>query len=235
MINGGSRSKRIASALSAAIVVGDVRNSFAGSAQRRKRHLVLVAAAHLHGRLPAADCTRELLATLTLTIERTVMRSPRAKGVNVKFIQRDQFCDRIYRRIRSLPGKAPSPRCPDGTLMSRAQLEAAVATDRWWIGAIETRRNAYAIETEDDLEAFRNLLVQPMPLEERVRRYAPPLVPPAPIVVGRDLRRASDVELAVIHRDCRRRLKVIQAALRIDVVARARKLAAIHRRVLELG
>lgn len=229
------RSKRVALALAAPINPGNVRGSLGCSADRRKRHLVLVAAAHLRKSLPPADCTRSLLATLTRTIERLITRSPGSRGVNTKFIQRDAVCDKVYRSLRALPAKAPWPRSSGGNRMSRAQLETAVATNGWWISAIGARRKAYAQESEVDLEAFRDLIIQPMPLEERVRRYAPPLVLPARIAVGREVKGISDSELAVLYKDGRRRLARERAALSVEVVDRARKLAVIHRRFLGVG
>jgi hypothetical protein len=222
----------MASVLATPVNFRNVQGLLGASAERRKRYLVVVAAAHVRKLLPPADCTRDLLATLTRKIECSVTRCPGARGVNAKFIQRDPVCDKIYRRLRNLPAKAPWPRSPDGTLMSRAQLEESVASDRWWIDAIQARRQAYADESESDLEAFRDLLIQPMPLEERVRRYAPPVAPPSRIVVDRTLKRLPDGELALLYRDGCRSLARLRAALRRDVIERARKLAAIHRRRL---
>lgn len=230
-----SREARIASALAAPIAFGSVRASCAKGADRRKRHLVLVAAVHARKHLPPADCTRDVLAKITRLIERSATRSPGARGVNAKFIQRNPFCDKVYRRLRGLAAKAPWPRAHGGTLMSRAELEETVATDQWWICAIDARRKVYADESEKDLEAFRLLIIAPMPLRERVRRYAPPIVQSARIVVGRKLKQASNPELALLYRSGRRRLTSVRSALRNETVERARKLAVIHRRELGVG
>lgn len=235
MTGRGSRRDRIASALAAPINLGRAGHSLSGDAVRRKRYLVVVAAAHIRKLLPAADCTRNVFAAVTRDIERAVTRFPGAKGVNTKFIQRDPLCDRIYRRLRGLSHKAPLPRSRAGTIMTRAELEASVASDRWWICAIKARQKEYESESEADLEKFRDLLIQPLPLEERVRRYAPALVPPAKVAIGRDLKQASSNELAVLFRTGRRQVKDSRAALDKDVVKRALKLAVIHRRRLGLA
>lgn len=220
----------MAAALAAPVALGALGKSIGGCPRRLRRHVVLVAALHLRRHLPRADRTRDVLARLTGQVERTVTRCRSARGVNAKFIQRDPFCDAIYRRLRGLAPRAPWPRSPGGGRMTRAEVESEVAQDRWWSSALEGRRDAIASQSDDDLERLRDALAVPMPLPERIRTFAPPLVAPARIPVDRAIRGVDDETLAVLHRDCRRRLVAARSALRDAVVERARRLAVIHRR-----
>ena len=228
------REARVSAALGTPVETSAVRGSVGRGPLRLRRHLVLAAALHLRAHLPPTDCTRQVLARLTRDIERVVARSPASRGVNAKFIQRDPVCDAIYRRLRALPRRAPWPRGEDGMAMTRGEVESAVAIDRWWSAAMDARRDAYRAESDADLERLRDLLVRPMPLEERIRRYAPPIEPPPAVAPGPDLHRATDGDLALLYRDGRLRRRATRTALDAAVVERARRLSAIHRRRLGL-
>lgn len=105
--------------------------------------------------------------------------------------------------------------------MPRTDLETTVAMDRRTVNTIQARMDSYAAETRQYLEAFRDLILQPMPLDERVRRYAPPITVPARVSIGKDLRSMANEDLAMLFKNCRAQVAALRVALRAAVVERA--------------
>ncbi len=209
--------------------LGRLRDS-ADRPVRFRRHLVLIAAAHLRSSgVPATASTRELLSEVTRRAWRELTGATNARGVNAKLIQREPVCDRIYRWVRGLPRRATWPRHPDGRPFERVELARAIA-EADWLAAEMDRRTVECLDLHSEaLSRLYDEMVRPAPLERRVDQLAPPIIAPASIRIPRDLRDIDLHTLAIRHAEAGAVLARARAGYRQAIVRRALALVNLHR------
>ena len=231
------RARRLAAAppLNGPIALGTGLTKSSKRAVRRRRHLVMLAAAHLRcHRYRSQSCSRELICALTERIEREVTGKSRARGVNPKAIQRDDVCDRLYRSVRGLPARPPWPRDANGVRLSTAEARTAAMGLRGLAAAFRSRAAELDAATDDELSELRRAMLEPMPLARRIARFAPPVSAPAARRVDADLRSADGDALALLFRAAKACSERARSSYLLSRRRQAVRLTAIHRAALGL-